>query len=301
MERPNVGGGRPSKEDKVPKNWRIPPPNQIPPEYRYYDVQRVISQGMIKPFMGSIEDYPRFQQSFYNMIHIQPGPIFQKVLAMDKLITDEATVAMLAGLGTSAGDYLSRIERLEQAYGGPNRLKNHHLRVLRKLEGQIDESLDTFKTYTYAVDNYLKNSLDSEAENLVLLHMLKGRMSRALRVEYNAYLQQERVTDDNQSMSLFLRNKLTTEIEAREEEAAFPHQAAKRTTQRKPNAPKQKAHGSQQIHQAGKALASETSSDSEDTEKMHYIARAIPLQVAAKSLTIVTKQSALYAAASSTL
>ena len=141
---------------------------------------------------------------------------------MDKLITDEATVAMLAGLGTSAGDYLSRIERLEQAYGGPNRLKNHHLRVLRKLEGQIDESLDTFKTYTYAVDNYLKNSLDSEAENLVLLHLLKGRMSRALRVEYNAYLQQERVTDDNQSMSLFLRNKLTTEIEARGGGSSLP-------------------------------------------------------------------------------
>ena len=270
------------KKIKYPKNWKIPPPNQIPPEYRYYDVQRVISHGMIKPFMGSIEDYPRFQQSFYNMIHIQPGPIFQKVLAMDKLITDEATVAMLAGLGTSAGDYLSRIERLEQAYGGPNRLKNHHLRVLRKLEGQIDENLDNFKTYTYAVDNYLKNSNDTEAENLVLLHMLKGRMSRALRVEYNAYLQQERVTDDNQSMSLFLRNKLTTEIEAREEEAAFPHQAAKKQEPRKSTSRKDKQRGTQQVHQAGRAIRSEESSNEDDPEPMHYIARAIPLQVAAK-------------------
>ena len=249
---------------KYPKNWKIPPPNQIPPEYRYYDVQRVISHGMIKPFMGTIEDYPRFQQSFYNMIHIQPGPIFQKVLALDKLITDTDTVRMLAGLGTTAGDYLSRIERLEQTYGGPNRLKNHHLRVLRKLEGKVDDSLENFKTYTYAVDNYLKNSLEGEADNLVLLHMLKGRMSRALRVEYNAYLQQERIEDDNKSVSLFLRNKLTTEIEAREEENAFP-QSKKSTKAAKPKAEgKGRQPSSQQIHQAGRLWTSTEASSSED-------------------------------------
>ena len=270
------------KRIKYPKNWKVPPPNQIPPEYRYYDVQRVISQGMIKPFMGSIEDYPRFQQSFYNMIHIQPGPIFQKVLALDKLITDEDTVAMLAGLGTTAGDYLSRIERLEQAYGGPNRLKNHHLRVLRKLDGQVDDSLDNFKLYTYAVDNYLKNSPDGESENLVLLHMIKGRMSRALRVEYNAYLQQERLSDDNQSMSLFLRNKLTTEIEAREEETAFPNPSNKTQGSKKSKQRKAKAKGEQQLHQAGRTLASSTSSSSDSESNVHCVTRPVPLQAAAR-------------------
>ena len=203
---------------KYPKNWRIPPPDQIPPEYRFFDISKVVTQGMIKPFMGTIEDYPRFQQSFYNMIHIQPSPIFQKVLAMDKLITDLETVRMLAGLGTTPGDYVSRIERLEQTYGGPNRLRNHHLRVLRNLDGDIDEDLGNLRTYAYAIDNYLKNSNDTETDNLVLLHMMKGRMSTALRVEYNAFIQRERVADDNGSVSLFLRNKLTSEIEAREEE-----------------------------------------------------------------------------------
>ena len=274
------------KNVKYPKNWKIPPPNQIPPEYRYYDVQRVISQGMIKPFMGTIEDYPRFQQSFYNMIHIQPGPIFQKVLAMDKLITDSDTVRMLAGLGTTAGDYLSRIERLEQTYGGPNRLKNHHLRVLRKLEGRVDDSLENFKTYTYAVDNYLKNSPESEADNLVLLHMLKGRMSRALRVEYNAYLQQERIEDDNRSVSLFLRNKLTTEIEAREEESAFPQTSQKAAKSKETKkAPKPSA---QQIHQAGRLWTStETlSSESSNEHATHQAIRTErPVAAAKKRVT----------------
>ena len=224
--------------------------------------------------MGTIEDYPRFQQSFYNMIHIQPSPIFQKVLAMDKLITDLETVRMLAGLGTTPGDYVSRIERLEQTYGGPNRLRNHHLRVLRNLDGNIDDDLNNLRTYAYAIDNYLKNSTENETDNLVLLHMMKGRMSTALRVEYNAFIQRERVADDNGSVSLFLRNKLTSEIEAREEENALlgnKGNDVKKATGKRADKKKQATAQQHWMYES----ASETDTDLYANEPVHHLTNGV--------------------------
>ena len=252
---------------KYPNNWKVPSPEDILPEHRhFYDTERVISKGLIKPFMGTIEDYPRFQQSFYNMVHIQPGPVFDKIMALDRLITDEQTVKMLSGLGTTAADYVSRIERLEQTYGGPNRLKNYHLRVLRNLEGFVDDSLENLRTYAHSLDNYLKNSSDAESDNLVLLQVIKGRMTRALKVEYNAYLKQERLADDNESMSLFLRNKLTNEIEARDEDA-FTKKAKRDKGSKAKKESKDKK--TSQLHQMKRTVPSSNSESDEPVDVSH--------------------------------
>ena len=255
---------------RYPQNWKVPDPDEILPEHRhFYDTERVISKGLIKPFMGTIEDYPRFQQSFFNMVHIQPGPVFDKIMAPDRLITDEQTVKLLSGLGTTGADYVSRIERLEQMYGGPNRLKNHHLRVLRNLKGLVDDSLDNLKTYAHALDNYLKNSPDTESDNLVLLQVIKGRMSRALKVEYNAYIGQERLTDDNESMSLFLRYKLTNEIEAREEDSAFGMVEPTRKGKRNKRTTDVKDTKTSQTLQMKKPLESTEDESDEDGRLVH--------------------------------
>ena len=254
---------------KYPSNWKVPNPSEILPEHRhFYDTERVISKGLIKPFMGTIEDYPRFQQSFYNMVHIQPGPVFDKIMALDRLITDDQTVKLLSGLGTTAADYVSRIERLEQTYGGPNRLKNYHLRVLRNLEGLVDDSLENLRTYAHSLDNYLKNSADTESDNLVLLQVIKGRMSRALKVEYNAYLKQERITDDNESMSLFLRNKLTNEIEARDEDAFAKKSKKEKKGKDKDDSKEKKTN---QLHQMKRIMPS-SEDESEEQENVIYAA-----------------------------
>ena len=255
---------------RYPHSWKMPSPEEILPEHRhFYDTERVISKGLIKPFMGTIEDYPRFQQSFYNMVHIQPGPIFDKIMALDRLITDDQTVKLLSGLGTTGADYVSRIERLEQTYGGRNRLKNHHLRVLRNLDGFVDDSLENLRTYAHALDNYLKNSADTESENLVLLQVIKGRMSRALKVEYNSYLAQERLTDDNESMSLFLKNKLTNEIEAREEDNAFTTMRPTKKGKKEKKEVDKKERKTNQIHHMRRPLRSDSSDTGEDEPRAY--------------------------------
>ena len=201
---------------QFPQPWRMPPPGDLPSHYRHMDPMRAIEKGLIKPFAGTVHDYPRFYNSFYNVVHIQPGALLYKVLALDKLITDERTTKLFSGLGTSPSDYLVRIERLEQHYGGPDRLQSYQLRSLRQLKGPIDKDLEALQDYTHALVSYLRNSPPHEASNLVLRDQLRESMSHGLRVEYNQYLGVQRLPDDNRSIALFLSQRLDSEIRAQE-------------------------------------------------------------------------------------
>ena len=199
-----------------PGPWRMPPPGDIPPQYKYLDPIRAIERGLIKPFLGTVADYPRFYSSFYNVVHIQPGPIFYKILALDRLITDPKTTRLFQGLGNSGADYVLRLERLEQTYGGLDRLRTHQLRNLREIKGLIDQNLEVFQNYTHSLVTFLRNSPPHEADNKVLLDYIKESMSHALLVQYNQYLQIHRVPDNNRTMAHFLSFRLDSEVKARE-------------------------------------------------------------------------------------
>ena len=203
---------------RFPPTWEMPPPHSLPPQYRYMSIEKVIERNMIKPFLGTVDDYPRFKASFYNMVHIQPGPVFFKILALDKLITDEFTTKLLSGLTTTAADYAQRIARLEKYFGGPSRLQSQQLKTLRELKGVMDQSLEVFRNYTHALQTYLNNSPSHEATNPVLLADLKDHMSPQLKLQYNQYLMAERAYDNNWTLAQFLETRLLCEEQAREGE-----------------------------------------------------------------------------------
>ena len=201
-----------------PPNWKLPPFGTVPINPRYNDTDKVIERGYIKPFLGTIEDYPRFQQSFYRMVHIQPSAVFYKIenKALDKLITDERSTKLLEGLGTSPPDYVLRIARLEQAYGGPGRLQSQQIRTLRELDGNLDKDLSTFRTYTHALLSYLWNAGPQAIDNPLLLETVKEHMSQALQVQYNQFLALYQCPDNNQTAAHFLQTRLACEDRARE-------------------------------------------------------------------------------------
>ena len=152
------------------------------------------------------------------MVHIQPGPVFFKILALDKLITDEVTTKLLSGLTTTAADYAQRLARLEKYFGGPSRLQSQQLKTLRELKGVMDQNLEVFRNYTHALQTYLNNSPPHEAANQVLLADLKDHMSPQLRLQYNQYLMSERAYDNNWTLAQFLETRLLCEEQAREGE-----------------------------------------------------------------------------------
>ena len=199
-----------------PPGWEMPAPGEIPYVYRNMEADKVIEKNLIKPFLGTIEDYPRFYHSFYDLVHIQPGPLFHKILALDKLITDTETVELFAGLGMTPGDYVQRLSLLENKYGGEDRLRSQQLRNLRQIQGDMDSSLETFRRYTHTLQTYLRNSPQSEADNHVLLDMLKDKMSHSLIVQYNAFVTTYGMYDNSYTLAQFLAISLANEERARE-------------------------------------------------------------------------------------
>ena len=201
-----------------PNNWKMPPIGSIPYNPRYMDPERIIEKGIIKPFLGTVEDYPRFQQSFYHMVHIQPSAIFIKIIALDRLVTDKTTSAFFGGLGTSPADYLLRIGLLEQYYGGEGRLQAQMIRNIKDTEGPVDKNLTGFRLFTQSVFGYLWNAPPHEADNPMLLDAIKDRLSYSLKVQYNQYLVTQGLPDNNRTVAQFLQLRLACEDRAREGE-----------------------------------------------------------------------------------
>ena len=255
-----------------PPNWQLPPPGHMPPAYRYVDAEKAITRGMIKPFAGTIDDYPRFQQSFYTLIHIQPGPIFHKILALDKLITDDSTVATFKGLGMSASDYVTRIQRLERDYGGPERTRSHQLRVLRHLPETLDSNITTVRSYNQALETYLLNSGPEEVYNMVLLQLIKERMTKTIRNEYNAYRNTNGMPDNNQTLSWYLHFKTMNETDTTGSSQYFKGNAKfQGDKSKKKSSP---TSGAQKQTQRDAQPTCHDDYDSDDSEDCTYVAQA---------------------------
>ena len=127
---------------------------------------------------------------------------------------------LFRGLGTSTADYILRLERLEQVYGGVDRLRTQQLRKLREIKGTVDQTLEVFQDFTYSLTSYLRNSAPAEADNKVLLDSLKEAMSYPLKLQYNQYLLACYAPDNNRTLAHFLAFRLDSEIKAREGAAA---------------------------------------------------------------------------------
>ena len=252
-----------------PPNWTLPQMGQMPAAYQYVDAEKAVTKGLIKPFAGTVDDYPRFQQSFYTLIHIQPGPIFHKILALDKLILENQAKQLFRGLGMTAMDYVTRIVRLETEFGGPDRMRTHHSRVLRHLKGDLDGNLPVLKKFTHALETYLMNSESTEINNVILLQMLKEKMSQSIKVEYNAYKNAAMLPDNNQTLAWFLHFKTTNEAGAQEDtQRAKGASLGKNTTKKTPGSTSTPAN---QLH----SMRNWASSDSSDDEELVYVGHTL--------------------------
>ena len=72
-------------------------------------------------FNGSIASYPGWQENFYRVVHVQAVPLIHKVNALDQAVTAEIKNKYFKDLTSSSEDYLIRIKRLEEKFGGPGK------------------------------------------------------------------------------------------------------------------------------------------------------------------------------------
>ena len=125
---------------KFPKGWEIPPAAVMKKLFRQLDFAKEMKRGTLKPFMGTLGDFPRFKAMFYKNVPIQEGSVLAKCEALDALLPDELVARMFFGLSVSGVDCVTRIERLVRRFDREDVYRDNLLKQSNKLQTSQGES-----------------------------------------------------------------------------------------------------------------------------------------------------------------
>ena len=180
-----------------PNGWEIPTAGEFEDKgFLPINFTRDIEKHLIKPFSGYVEDYFRFRETFYKCIHVQQVATFYKVMALDQLIKNPKTQAMLSDLGTSDQAYADRIQRLEEAFGDEDKYQNHLLTSLTELRQFSANDETAVARFSNLLRTYLNMASPLEAANIPLRQLLKTRWPREWLKDYGMYRARTSKADD---------------------------------------------------------------------------------------------------------
>ena len=186
-----------TSEVVFPEGWAIPSAEEFQEAgYLKINFSRDIEKHLIKPFSGFVEDYFRFRETFFKCVHVQQVPIFYKLMALDNLLQNPRTQAMMADLGTSDQEYADRIQRLEHAFGDEDKYQSHlmtNLTELRRFSAHDETSVARFGNL---LRTYLNLAGPLEAANVPLRQLLKTKFPREWTREYALFRARTNKQDD---------------------------------------------------------------------------------------------------------
>merc|ERR1711974_251859 len=103
--------------------WEILTQNQLNRQAQLNVFELLNKKHMLPVFEGSKKGYRAWKQYFVETVHIQNTPVVIKCAALETCVGPEVK-KMFADLGRAALDYLERINRLEEKYGGDDQYLN---------------------------------------------------------------------------------------------------------------------------------------------------------------------------------
>ena len=168
-----------------PKGWEIPPPHVVKKFFRQIDFNKELKRGTLKPFLGTLGDFPRFKSMFYENVHVQDASVLSKCEALDSLIPDQLIDKMFFGLGVSGVDYVTRLERLIRRFDREDVYRDNLLRQLDKLQSSRGENEEILERSVYAIKSFMDNSTHHERSSRWLLDMLEDHLPESMLRQYN--------------------------------------------------------------------------------------------------------------------
>ena len=134
---------RPDPTAIYPETWPLPSEEEFKARFIKKDISKLLRTKIIGKFSGKSNDYGRFKAIFYPNVHVQQEPAHLKAADLDSLMDPEVREEVFGmGLGNDKWDYIERIERLEQRFGGEERMINFSL---NKIKGLLSQSHKDYK------------------------------------------------------------------------------------------------------------------------------------------------------------
>ena len=168
-----------------PKGWEVPPPHVVRKFFRQIDFNKELKKGTLKPFLGTLGDFPRFKAMFYENIHVQDASVLSKCEALDSLLPDPLIEKMFFGLSVSAVDYVTRLERLIRRFDREDVYRDNLLRQLDRLQSSRGENEEVLERAVYAIKSFMDNSSHHEKSSRWLLDTLEDHLPETMLRQYN--------------------------------------------------------------------------------------------------------------------
>ena len=165
---------------KFGENWPVPTIEEANKKYTVYDFHRNAPGGGLLPiFSENILDYPSWQSTICQSIHVQNRPVMQKCLALDSCVSDRLRSEMFTGLGTSAYEYWLRTQRLDDRFGGEQRQMAALMYKLDCLRN-VEKSTQALQQAVYVLQHIIHTPFWT-AKGAEMIGMLMHKMSTSVR------------------------------------------------------------------------------------------------------------------------
>ena len=218
---------------QFPANWALPSERDF---RRYFDRIDILPL-LGKPqafglFDGQVANYPGWQENFYRVVHVQAVPLIHKVNALDQAVNQEVKNKYFKDLTSSAEDYLIRIRRLEEKFGGPGKhLSNMMQRI--KAVSEIGKDLTKVQDAIFALERFIESRYCHNPDDPLMSEIIRPNMKSEVRRQYRAFLEDRRLEDTPASILSFLRRTLTVETDKDKEKEKRRENAKTRIDRKK--------------------------------------------------------------------
>ena len=190
---------------EFPDSWALPAAEDFHRYFTSVDVLPLLGKpNAFGNFNGNIDAYPGWQENFYRIVHVQAVPLIHKVNALDQGVSQDVKNKLFKDLGSSAEDYLLRIRRLEEEFGGSGRHLNQMIKRMKAV-GEIGKNYEKVRDATYALERFICSNLCRDREDPFYGEIIKDYLRWDVKREYNAYIHDNKLKDNAVSILEFLK------------------------------------------------------------------------------------------------
>ena len=173
---------------KLPSPWNIPPSHRAA---NFTQVATLLKSNLIPSFDGSIGSYWTFRNQFVMSVHGVDIPIVAKFMFLRNALSKVNEMkSLLHSVPAGTVGYGLLIQRLEDKYGGEERMLAYHLEELKQVPQVVVGDLSAAEALYDAVHSYqaaLVQTGSRDPTTHSYFSFVKGKLSHALRLRYLDY------------------------------------------------------------------------------------------------------------------
>ena len=189
-----------------PEGWALPSAAEFRRLHTYNDVPYLLGRpGMFGYFEGEDKRYPAWKKKFIRVVHVQDAHVAYKCEALDQAVSDSIRERLFEDLGDTLSDYVARISRLENAFGGEELVLEEMSKRIRALKTLGPDEAEKIEKAVFSITRVFEVEHPKDRH---VLRMMRNSMRLDVLNMYTAYCYDWELDDQPSSVHKFLKRSM---------------------------------------------------------------------------------------------